>query len=111
MNSSPTDPSMAEFFQGLSHPLRIRILRIWLESEESDPGAALSAIRLTKVLEKQGLTSVSYHIHRLRKAGIIELSSTRKVRGATEHLYRLRPRVRKVLPRLLEFGMDDSTGP
>jgi hypothetical protein len=38
------------------------------------------------------LSNTNYHVTELHKSGLIDLASTRRVRGATEHFYRLADR-------------------
>ena len=66
------------------HPLKVAILEAleWIERP-------LSASDLAKVFDQDGvgLQHVSYHMVKLRDAGVIELKRTRKVRGSTEKFY------------------------
>jgi DNA-binding transcriptional ArsR family regulator len=71
--------------KALAHPLRAQILTEL--TEEASPKTL--ARRL-----KQPLGSVSYHVGVLEQLGCIELTRTRPVRGALEHFYRARVRVR-----------------
>ncbi len=71
--------------KALAHPLRAQILSEL--TEEASPKTL--ARRL-----KQPLGSVSYHVGVLEHLGCIELTRTRPVRGALEHFYRARVRVR-----------------
>jgi hypothetical protein len=49
-----------------------------------------SPVELAALLvpDTRPVTAVAYHMHRLLEAGLIELASTRPVRGALEHRYR-----------------------
>jgi len=69
--------------RALSHPVRLRILSLLVDSPKS--GTALA--------KDLGTTqaAVSYHLRSLDKAKLIELDSTRSVRGGLEKLYRLAP--------------------
>lgn len=72
----------------LSHPLRVRLMAA-LATE--GPGSA------TSFSDHFGDVSVGdchYHLTALRNGGVIELVRSRQVRGATERIYRLRPRSR-----------------
>ncbi len=81
-NGSQGDSQAAK---ALAHPLRAQILSEL--TEEASPKTL--ARRL-----KQPLGSVSYHVGVLEQLGCIELTRTRPVRGALEHFYRARVRVR-----------------
>jgi predicted ArsR family transcriptional regulator len=70
-----------------THPMRISILEIL----GIDDGRTLSPIELSQEL-RMPLSNTNYHVTELHKSGLIDLSSTRRVRGATEHFYRLADR-------------------
>jgi predicted ArsR family transcriptional regulator len=53
-----------------------------------DSGAPLSPSELAKAIGV-ALGSVAYHVTVLEKATVIELTTTKPVRGAVEHFYRL----------------------
>ncbi len=55
-----------------------------------DGGRTLSPCELAHELWMP-LSNTNYHVTELHKAGLIDLASTRQVRGATEHFYRLAP--------------------
>jgi DNA-binding transcriptional ArsR family regulator len=65
----------------VSHPVRQRALTIL-----ADRVASPSTMARELGLPTPG--HVSYHVHELEKAGLVEIVGTRPVRGATEHLYR-----------------------
>lgn len=67
-----------------THPMRISILEILA----IDGGRTLSPCELAHEL-RMPLSNTNYHVTELQKAGLIDLTSTRRVRGATEHFYRL----------------------
>jgi predicted ArsR family transcriptional regulator len=67
-----------------AHPLRVSILEIL----GIDGGRTLSPSELSRELQIP-LSNTNYHVTELAKAGLIELSRTRQVRGATEHFYHL----------------------
>jgi hypothetical protein len=67
-----------------THPMRISILEIL----GIDGGRTLSPIAISCEL-RMPLSNTNYHVTELHKTGLIELASTRRVRGATEHFYRL----------------------
>jgi DNA-binding transcriptional ArsR family regulator len=80
------DPSMA---RAIAHPVRVKILSL-LEQGDATPKHMAQQLDLR-------LENLSYHVRALAKAGFIELTGTRQVRGAVEHRYRLRlrPRISK----------------
>jgi len=67
-----------------AHPLRISILEIL----GLDGGRTLSPSDLSQELQIP-LSNTNYHVTELAKAQLIELAGQRKVRGATEHFYRI----------------------
>jgi len=67
-----------------THPLRISIL----EAFGIDGGRTMSASDLSYEL-RAPLANVNYHLTELAKQGLVALSHRRRVRGATEHFYRL----------------------
>lgn len=67
-----------------THPMRISILEIL----GIDGGRTLSPCELAHEL-RMPLSNTNYHVTELHKAHLINLASTRRVRGATEHFYRL----------------------
>lgn len=67
-----------------AHPLRVSILEIL----GIDGGRTLSPSELCLELQIP-LSNTNYHVTELHKAGLIELTRERQVRGATEHFYRL----------------------
>lgn len=72
--------------QALSHHLRRRILR-WT----ADRGEPASPKLISAALEHP-LPNVSYHVRRLRDAGLLDETGQVQVRGSIEHLYRLDPK-------------------
>ena len=78
-------PSLRRIGRALGHPVRLRIL-LGLMTE------AGSAAALSKRFGDVPLTNIDYHLKVLdRECDVLELVSTRKVRGANERIYRLRP--------------------
>jgi len=67
-----------------AHPLKISILEIL----GMDAGRTLSPSELSQELQIP-LSNTNYHVTELAKAQLIELAGQRKVRGATEHFYRI----------------------
>lgn len=64
----------------LRHPLRVQLLRFYVEGTRS-PNEVATQLRLP-------VGTVSYHTRVLAKTGFVELIDERKVRGAVEHFYR-----------------------
>ena len=65
----------------LRHPLRRRILRTMSDGRETSPS------ELAKELGER-LSNVAYHVNVLARCGALKAVGQRKVRGATQHLYR-----------------------
>lgn len=76
-----------------AHPLRISILEIL----GMDGGRTLSPSDLSQELQIP-LSNTNYHVTELAKAGLINLTGQRQVRGATEHFYRI-PQAREARTR------------
>jgi DNA-binding transcriptional ArsR family regulator len=72
--------------KALAHPLRIQILRV-LSNRVASPREISDEISAR-------LPNVSYHVRFLERVGVIELVRTRQRRGAVEHYYRARGRLR-----------------
>lgn len=72
----PGDP----LIKAMGHPLRFRILEA-LNAEQASPS------HLAETLDEP-IGNVAYHVQVLVDCGAIELVATRRVRGATEHIYR-----------------------
>lgn len=72
-----------QILRALTHPLRVRILRL-LEEGPSGPK------RLADRIEEP-LANVAYHMNVLLDCGCIELVETIPCRGALEHIYNLKP--------------------
>jgi DNA-binding transcriptional ArsR family regulator len=70
----------------LLHPTQFQVIEAmhWIERP-------VSASQLVRVFDRdpKDLSAVSYHLRRLSELKIVRLSSTKKVRGATERLYKL----------------------
>jgi DNA-binding transcriptional ArsR family regulator len=77
------DPRLVK---ALAHPLRIHILRI-LQDRTASPR------ELSEELDAK-LPNVSYHVRALEALGLLELVRTEPRRGAIEHFYRARARLR-----------------
>lgn len=77
------DPRLVK---AMAHPLRIQILRV-LSNRIMSPSEIATEIPAR-------LPNVSYHVRVLERVGVIELVRTAPRRGATEHYYRARGRLR-----------------
>src|SRR6478672_2340685 len=69
-----------ELLVALGHPIRRQILR------EMDGEQPTSPRQLTEKLGET-LSNVAYHFRVLAESGVIELITTRPVRGSTQHFY------------------------
>lgn len=75
----------------LSHPLRVRMLEIANERDFSAVGfvrAGYAAGLLEHLDERDAISNVSYHLHRLEKRGCVEVVDETRRRGSIESLYR-----------------------
>jgi DNA-binding transcriptional ArsR family regulator len=75
-----TSSATQNLFVALGHPTRRQILR------EMSGGPPASPRELTERLGDT-LSNISYHFRVLAEAGVLELVSTRPVRGSTQHFY------------------------
>lgn len=69
----------------LIHPTQLAVIEamLWIDRP-------LSSAELVRVFDGEVvLSSVAYHVRRLADLGVLELTSTRQVRGAIEHFFRL----------------------
>jgi DNA-binding transcriptional ArsR family regulator len=78
--------------KALAHPVRLRILAA-LDGREASPVELAAEVGAP-------LTHVSFHVRQLADAGLITQTSTRSVRGAVQHFYRLAVRARIEAERL-----------
>jgi hypothetical protein len=69
-----------------THALRISILEVLC----IDGGRTLSPKDLSIELQAP-LSTVNYHVTELARAGLLEMTGERQVRGAVEHFYRPAP--------------------
>jgi biotin operon repressor len=67
-----------------THPLRVSIMEVF----GIDGGRRMSSTDLAYELQAP-LANVNYHVNELAKHGLLVLSHRKRVRGATEHFYRL----------------------
>jgi len=72
------DVSTPEYFKALAHPTRQRLLF------ELDRPATISQVAATLGTHKG---NIAYHLRVLREAGLVRLTSARRVRGGTEQYY------------------------
>jgi DNA-binding transcriptional ArsR family regulator len=77
------DPRLVK---ALAHPLRIHILRV-LQDRVASPSELAEEVSAP-------LGNVSYHVRFLARVGLLDLVDTRPRRGALEHYYRARTKVR-----------------
>ncbi|MFL5897124.1 MAG: hypothetical protein ACJ76D_01460 [Solirubrobacterales bacterium] len=68
------------YAEALSHPLRILILRFSIKEGKASPAQMSRGLN-------QDLPKVAYHTRVLADHGLLRLATTRKVRGAIEHIY------------------------
>ena len=84
--------AIATVFRALAHPIRIRVLVAFRESN-------LSPAELDRLLADPtvSLSALSYHVRGLARTGLIELTGVRQRRNAIEHRYALTARGRTVV--------------
>lgn len=75
------DPDQA-LYEALRNPLRRRILRRYVESEEQLSPKALAQ------LEEAPLSQAGYHVRVLKQLGAIEVAEIRPTDRSLEHFYR-----------------------
>lgn len=80
-------PSGDEWLNAVGNSYRVEIMRRFLASGTTTPREISDALRLP-------LSTVSYHIHALAKAGIVRLTGRTQRRGASVHHYQLADRER-----------------
>ena len=66
----------------LQHPLRKRLLRLYVEAE-----GTLSPKELTLLANDPKISNVGYHVRVLAEKGAVELVETQPRRGSVEHFY------------------------
>ena len=66
----------------LQHPLRMRLLRFYVEAE-----GTLSPKELTLLANDPKISNVGYHVRVLAEKGAVELVETQPRRGSVEHFY------------------------
>lgn len=101
--SEINDPRLVK---ALAHPLRVSILGV-LEDREASPSELAEELRAP-------LGNVSYHVRILDNLELIKLTKKRPRRGAIEHYYRARGRVRvtdsawRQIPKIVKEALVDS---
>lgn len=76
-------PKANDLFNALGHTVRRRILREMLGAQEE-----ASPRELAGKLSQQ-LSALSYHVRVLDECDAVELVRTERVRGSTQHFYRV----------------------
>jgi DNA-binding transcriptional ArsR family regulator len=79
-NGASRSQADATLLKALAHPVRARALTV-LNQRIASPSELASE-------QEETVGYVAYHVRVLHELGMIELVSTRQVRGATEHFYR-----------------------
>ncbi len=74
----------------LAHPMRLSVLYALRTRGESSPAQLADLLDA----DTRPVGAVAYHVRRLLKDGLVELTRTRPVRGALEHHYRVTARGR-----------------
>jgi DNA-binding transcriptional ArsR family regulator len=98
------DPRLVK---ALAHPLRVRILGV-LQDRVASPSDLAEEL-------KAPLGNVSYHVRILAQLGLLKLVKKRPRRGAIEHYYEARSRVRVSdrawgqVPKIVKEAMVDAT--
>jgi len=87
-------PDYQRIAEAFVHPLKLRILALMAQPPPPRPvpeGAPEPGWSPTSLYVALGvpLGNVSYHVHQLEKAGLIELVAVKQRRGALEHYYTL----------------------
>jgi DNA-binding transcriptional ArsR family regulator len=77
-----SNPREQDLFTALGHPMRRRVLREILDTDEE-----VSPRELAVKLGEQ-LSALSYHVRVLAQCRAIELVRTHRSRGSTQHFYR-----------------------
>ena len=85
-------PDYQRIAEAFVHPLKLRILTLMAQpparAEDGTREPGYSPRGLSIALHEP-LGTVSYHVHQLEKAGLIELVAVKQRRGALEHYYTL----------------------
>jgi predicted MarR family transcription regulator len=75
----------SELAPRLLHPMQVAIIEALLHMDR-----ALSPVELSRMIEAGSLNNIAYHVRRLAKLDVLELTTTTPRRGAVEHHYRLK---------------------
>jgi DNA-binding transcriptional ArsR family regulator len=87
-------PDYQRVAEAFVHPLKLRIFTLMAQpppaarADEGTREPGYSPHGLSIALDEP-LGTVSYHVHQLEKAGLIELVAVKQRRGALEHYYTL----------------------
>lgn len=90
---------------GLDHPIRARIVSMLLTNEEP-LSPTMVQVRMSESYANVTLGSIAYHFRWLRDKNLIREAKTVQRRGATEHFYR----PKADLERLLEKALPERNG-
>lgn len=85
----------------LQHPLRKRLLRLYVEAKEMR-----SPKELTVPVNKP-VSKVGYHVRVLEAHGAVEIVAEQQRRGAVEHFYEATPLVDEVPWARTALGLED----
>ncbi len=80
-SAAATTEQLARELDGLSHPVRLRVV-LAMDRDAASPTNLASRLGVP-------LGTMSYHVRCLAGLGLLELVSSRPRRGALEHLYEL----------------------
>lgn len=100
MSAEIEDPEQALIFL-LQHPLRKRLLRLYVEAK-----GMRSPKQLTVPVNKT-VTLVGYHVRVLAEHGAVKFVTGEQRRGAVEHFYEATPLVDEVPWARAALGLED----
>ncbi|MFB8002556.1 helix-turn-helix domain-containing protein [Nocardia sp. NPDC056000] len=92
-----------ESFELLAHPVRLRMVHAMRG------GRVLTTAELCARLPDVSKATAYRHVELLANAGVLEVAGERRVRGAVERRYRLRPE-RAVIDQTAELTIEDQRG-
>ncbi|MEV6067902.1 helix-turn-helix domain-containing protein [Nocardia sp. NPDC052001] len=92
-----------ESFELLAHPVRLRMVHAMRG------GRVLTTAELCARLPDVSKATAYRHVELLANAGVLEVAEERRVRGAVERRYRLRPE-RAVIDQTAELTIEDQRG-
>lgn len=96
----PTTPE-DKLLQVLAHPLRKRLLRLYVQED-----GMLSPKELSDFTKKH-VSNVGYHVRVLVDYGAVEIVAEQKRRGSVEHFYEATPLVDEVPWGRAALGLED----